>query len=186
MTVATNLTDSAWVGVVPSAIPHGQEEENDNNDLGYVFVKDNTRIILVAPREPGDYDVRLNDDDNKGKEIASRSFQVTDDTQPVTQAKLTWQPEGSLTAGESVEVGFEAPLSFAENAWIGIVPTDTPHGKESENDPVNLGYEHLDGRSRGSVELQLPTTPGTYDMRMFDSDSNGNEVGSVTFEVSEK
>lgn len=185
MAVATNLKDSAWVGIVPTSVPHGEEKTNDANDLGYVYLKDNDRVLLVAPSEPGNYDVRLNDDDNDGKEVASRTFKLEVDPNPVAEAKLTWDGEEKVPAGETFEVQFEAPLSFEAKAWIGIVPTDTAHGEEAVGDAANLGYEHLGGRSRGSVVLRAPTTPGTYDVRFYDSDAEGKEVGSVAVTVVE-
>lgn len=180
--IAVGLTDTAWVGVVPSDIPHGSEEENDAHDLGYLRVGEEP-IVLLAPAEPGDYDVRLNDSDDAGKEVASRSFKVTVDPAPVEEPKLLWQPPQAVVAESSISVEFEAPLSFPEDAWIGIVPSSTAHGEEAVNDSANLGYQHLNKRSRGKVTLTAPTEPGSYDVRMFDTDSDGKEVASVTFEV---
>jgi hypothetical protein len=181
--MATGYQDSAWVGIVPSAIPHGQEADNDANDLGYVFIKDNNRLMLVAPKEPGDYDMRLNDDDAEGQEMASRTFKVEADPAPVTAPALLWQPNGAEQVNNKLEVRFEAPLTFASDAWIGIVPSDTEHGKESVGDAANRGYEHLQGRGRGTVLLQVPAEAGKYDLRMYDTDADGSEVASISFEV---
>ena len=182
--LATGLDASAWVGVVPGAIEHGSEATNDDNDLGYVQVEQGT-LVLVAPKEVGDYDVRLNDNDDgkTGKEVASRSFKVVADPTPVTAPKLLWQPSGPVALGSPITVDFEAPISYAENAWIGIVPSATAHGEESVNDSANMGYEHLSGRTRGRLILKVPAEAGSYDVRMFDTDSEGKEVDSVTFEV---
>ncbi len=176
------LTDSAWVGVIPANIPHGSEEDNDSNDLGYIRTAGGI-VSLVAPREPGDYDARLNDSDEEGKEVASRSFKVTPDPSPVAEPKMLWEPSAPILGGSEVVIEFEAPLSFAEDAWIGIVPSATPHGDEDVNDKAQVGYVHLDGRSRGKVKLIVPTEPGDYDVRMYDSDHEGKEVGAITFEV---
>jgi hypothetical protein len=181
--LATGLQDSAWVGVLPAALPHGSEEENDSHDLDYKTVMGETQLILVAPTEPGDYDVRLHDSDQEGKEVASRRFKVVPDPSPVTEAKILWQPKASVVAGTTLEIPFEAPLAFPEDAWIGIVPAATPHGKESDSDSANLGYAHLDRRSRGTVRLTAPAQPGQYEVRMFDADSDGKEIVSVAFVV---
>lgn len=91
--------------------------------------------------------------------------------------KVQYQP------GEVIHVQFTAPADFPTDAWIGIVPSDTPHGSEEENDAVDLQYEHLDGRSSGLILFNAPEEPGSYDIRMFDSDSAGQEQAFLTFEV---
>lgn len=185
MAVATGVSDSAWVGIVPSSVPHGKEADNDSNDLGYVYLRDK-RLILAAPRQPGDYDVRLNDNDDDGKEIASRSFKVEEDPAPVTEAQILWQSTEPLAPGTQVEVPFEAPLTFDNNAWIGIVPSDVAHGDEAASDGANKGYQYLSGRCRGKVLLTLPEQPGKYDLRMFSSDNEGEEVSFISFEIPAK
>lgn len=182
MAVATGLKDSAWVGVIPSAIPHGKEADNDANDLGYKHLKDQNRLILVAPTKPGKYDVRLNDSDEDGVELASRSFTVEEDPAPVKQAKILWEVV-DVTSGDELKVGFEVPLSYSESAWLGIVPTDTAHGEEAVGDPANLGYEYLGRRSRGNVILKAPSEVGNYDLRIYDDDADGKEAASVSFTV---
>lgn len=183
--LATGLSDSAWVGVVPTSAPHGKEVDNDSNKLSYVYTSNEGPLTLVAPKEPGDYDIRLNDNDDDGVEVASRSFKVTADPAPVTQPKILWQSV-SVEPGAPLEIDFEAPVSFAEDAWIGIIPSSLAHGSEEEADKQNLGYQHLKGRSRARVILTAPSEAGSYDLRMFDTDSAGKEVGSVTFEVKPK
>lgn len=181
--VATGLSDSAWVGVVPAEIPHGKEQDNDAADLGYFYLSSG-KSSLVAPREPGEYDVRLNSDDDQGQEVASRSFRVVEDPKPVSVPAILWKPEGPVGPGSQIEVAFEAPLSLPEDAWIGVIASGVPHGSEQTNDEVDSDFSYLEGRTRGVVRLQVPPDPGSYDVRMFDTD-NGKEVGSVTFQVAE-
>lgn len=181
--LAVGLTDSAWVGVIPTTVPHGKEADNDAADLGYMHLKEASRVYLIAPKEPGEYDVRLNDSDEDGKELASRTFKVEADPNPVESAAILWKPEGKLEPGSAVEIPFEAPIGYPRHAWIGIVPSKVPHGLEFDADPVNLGYEYLKSRSRGKADLKLPVEPGEYDVRMFDSDESGDEVASVSFRI---
>lgn len=89
-----------------------------------------------------------------------------------------------VNPGENIQVIFTAPSSFASNAWIGIVPSSVRHGSEVENDKHDLGYQYLKKRTFGTMEFRAPIKPGNYDFRMNDSDSNGREVVSVSFEVS--
>lgn len=183
MAVATGLEGRPWVGVVPAAVSHGSEEENDVHDLSYIYINETDHPFLVAPEVPGEYDVRFNDDDTDGREIASRSFRVVPDPEPVSEARVLWRPEGVLSPGQMLQVGFEVPLEYPKDAWIGIVPRDTPHGTEAAGDSADLDFVRLAGRKRGTVDLKAPEEEGAFDVRIYSSDSNGAEGASVPFEV---
>lgn len=181
--VATGMTDSAWVGVIPTTTPHGKEADNEADKLGYSYLSE-PRLVLVAPKTPGEYDVRLNDNDDNGVELASRGFKVVADPSPVSEAKLMLAPNTTVEPGANLEVPFEAPLEWREDAWIGIIPPKTEHGDEAVADGANMGYEHIKGRTRGRVSLKAPSEPGVYDVRMFDQDSDGGkEADSQSFKV---
>jgi hypothetical protein len=85
--------------------------------------------------------------------------------------------------GDEITVLFTAPSTFAEDAWVGIIPSDIPHGDEEENDLHDLEHQSMGGQVAGILEFTAPETPGSYDMRMFFNDSGGREVASVTFQV---
>ena len=72
--------DNAWVGIVPSAVKHDVAALNDDNNMGFQYLKKQTSGVLVftAPAKPGSYDFRLSDQDNheKAKETASVTFTV--------------------------------------------------------------------------------------------------------------
>lgn len=72
------LEEDAWIGIVPSSVPHGEEIRNDINALScqYLFGKRRTTITFAAPKYSGMYDIRLNNSDIKGREVASVSFAV--------------------------------------------------------------------------------------------------------------
>ncbi len=71
---------SAWVGIVPAAVPHGDEAVNDKVNLGYQFMGDFLagKMIFRAPKTPGLYDLRLHDTDLDGKELVFVSFLVVE------------------------------------------------------------------------------------------------------------
>ncbi len=89
--------------------------------------------------------------------------------------------------GEIIKVEFKASPDWDENAWIGIIPSDVPHGKEAENDNYDISYQYIKKATSGTFEFVAPNEPGKYDIRMHDSDdgSKGVEIASVTFEVKE-
>lgn len=81
---------------------------------------------------------------------------------------------------------FTAPAEYSKTAWIGLVPSDTPHGSEAVADKVDLSFQHIRGRTSGRVKLVGIERPGRYDVRLFDDDLNGFEVASVTVTVLNK
>jgi hypothetical protein len=173
--------DNAWVGIVPSNIPHNNEAESDKANIAYQYIHKKLEGVFVfqAPAARGSYDVRMFDSDNDGKETASVTFTVTGEENKAT-LKLN---KMSFGPGEEIIVQFTAPASFAENAWIGIIPSATPHGDEAACDEVNMGYQYISKQVSGRMVFHAPESPGRYDIRMFDTDSNGKETASVSFTV---
>lgn len=93
-------------------------------------------------------------------------------------SKTTFSP------GENIEVKYMTDTTNP-TAWIGVIPSSTPHGSEEENDAVDISYVYLDGVKSGTQILQAPTTPGAFDLRLNDSDTSGKEVASVSFTVTD-
>jgi len=93
--------------------------------------------------------------------------------------KKTYAPE------ETIKITFTADPNWDDNAWIGIIPSDVAHGKESVNDENDIYYEYINKKTSGTFEFSAPSEPGKYDIRMHDSDdgSKGVEIASVSFEV---
>ncbi|MBN2890372.1 MAG: hypothetical protein JXL97_00765 [Bacteroidales bacterium] len=89
------------------------------------------------------------------------------------------------TPGETIKIQFTANADWDEYAWVGIVPSDVPHGKESENDANDISYQYINKKTSGTFEFYAPDEPGKYDFRMNDSDDSetGLEISSVSFEV---
>ena len=179
-TAPANLPGNAWIGIIPSNIPHGSESENDKYDLTYQYLNNATSgtFTFTAPNEMGSYDFRMNDTDNDGKEIASVSFTVGGTVEGSLRLdKNTFKPN------EEIKVHFYASGTFASNAWVGIIPSNIPHGSESENDRYDLTYQYLNNRTSGTLVFTAPANPGVYDFRMHDTDNDGREITYVTFSV---
>ena len=178
--IGADLSPEGWVGIVASTVEHGSEVTNDENDLDFRKLDQLDGLNMAAPLEPGHYDMRLNDNDNEGKELASRGFEVAGE--PPSQVKLELLAE-SVKPGQKIVVKFEVPGGLDRSAWLGLVPSAVAHGKESVNDENDTGFVHLEGRTIGRAELVAPPEPGSYDVRLNDNDSDGKEIGSVTLEV---
>jgi len=85
--------------------------------------------------------------------------------------------------GEEIKLRFFIATTLSSNAWIGIVPSEIPHGSEAENDKHDLTFTYLNGRSEGTLTFKAPAKPGAYDFRLHDTDNNGKELDFLTFEV---
>ena len=109
--------------------------------------------------------------------LSSLSTSVNKSNPQILLNKTTFAPT------EEIQVSFVALSTFASNAWVGIIPSDIPHGSEAVNDQHDLSYQYLSRRTSGTLVFKAPTPNGSYDLRMHDTDSNGQEVYSVSFEV---
>jgi hypothetical protein len=183
-TALADFAYDAWVGIIPSEIPHGDESTNDRYDLQYHHLENRTggTLLFVAPGSPGSYDLRMHDTDKNGREVASVSFQVTGEGSAVAPSLMLERT--GFVPGEEIVVTFTAPSTFASNAWVGIIPSNIPHGDESRNDKYDISYLYLNNLTGGVLEFKAPPSEGKYDLRMHDTDNNGREVATVSFTVS--
>lgn len=72
---ASGWGEEAWIGVVPSGVPHGDDERNDCYDesFEYLSVLNEGGFALFVPSTPGYYDLRVSDGD---VEIAYLTFVI--------------------------------------------------------------------------------------------------------------
>jgi hypothetical protein len=85
--------------------------------------------------------------------------------------------------GEVIVVKYAAMPEYDPSAWIGIIPSSVAHGSEAENDKHDIAYQYLRKSTSGELNFTTPSNPGSYDLRMHNTDNNGMEVASVTFKV---
>ncbi len=181
ITVPSWYPADAWVGIIPSEVPHGDEAVNDSNDIDYQYIDQQVSgtLTFIAPQATGSYDLRLNDSD--GHETASVTFSVVlpaGDIEPSLRLDKT-----TFVPGKEILVHFTAPSWYSLRAWVGLIPSDTPHGDEAVNDEYDIDYRYLEGQTSGVMTFTAPLEPGSYDFRMNDTDQDGKEVASITFEV---
>ncbi len=178
-TVEDTVAQNAWIGIIPAHVAHGSEAENDRYDLAYQYLNgmQSGTLIFKAPGDLSMYDFRMHDTDDNGREIASVSFQVGGFYGTLSLEKNRFAPD------EEIKVYFTTGPGFAENAWVGIIPAHVAHGSEAENDRYDLTYRYLKGVQSGMLAFRAPAQAGTYDFRMHNTDDNGIEVASVSFQV---
>ena len=180
--------DNAWVGIIPSNVPHGNEAVNDQYDLTYQYLKKQAKgtLTFTAPPQPGNYDFRMHDTDSNGKEVASVSFTVEGVVAPAPasgEAGSLILEKTAFAPGEAIQVRFTSSEHFPSNAWVGIIPSNVPHGSEATNDQHDLTYQYLQNRLSGMLTFTAPPQMGQYDLRLHSTDDNGVEVASVSFTV---
>lgn len=84
--------------------------------------------------------------------------------------------------GEEIILTYTSRPEYKNNAWIGLIPSNIEHGKESENEKHDVQYRYIKACT-GTMKFKAPETPGKYDFRMHDADSNGKEVLYISFDV---
>ncbi|MCI0605012.1 hypothetical protein L0156_18660 [bacterium] len=180
-TTDLELPKSAWLGVIPSNVPHGKSDVNDQHDVDYQYVegKKSASLKFHAPEKAGSYDFRLHDADSGGTEIGSATFQVGS----VKLEGTLKLKKDAFAPGEEIDVEFTAPEALSPRAWIGMIPSNVPHGKEEVNDQHDIQWQYLEKKSSGVLRFVAPPENGSYDFRMNSTDSDGVEITSVTFKV---
>ena len=163
-----------WIGLYKSS-----SSDRDYLTWKYLDGKTSGTITFSAPEEEGEYNVRIFENDGMNLLSKSAVFSVKKST---NQSKLQLE-KNNFFPGEEIKLLFFAPPGLESNAWIGIIPSDIPHGDEKVNDQHDLTYQYLSGKTQGEMVFTAPSNPGEYDFRMHDTDSNGKEIASVSFKV---
>ena len=161
-----------WIGIYAQ-----DTSDRDYSVWKYCDGKKEGSLIFDAPTKEGTYEFRVFESDTVHRIGKSDPFVVRKINISLTLNKESYDP------GEEMEVIFTAPASYPTDAWVGIIPSETPHGEESVNDQSDITYQYLEGKTSGTLGFVAPSQPGLYDVRMHDTDSNGKEVASVTFTV---
>ena len=178
---STGTERTAWIAVIPSSIAHGDGDLADEYDSTYFWVTSYPNGVgkLWAPNNSGSYDVRYFSKDPGGIELASVSFTVG----AVTTASVSLN-KNSYSPGEKIEVIFSPATGVSSSAWIGVIPSVIAHGDGDLADKYDFGYEWVKNHPNGTLQLNAPKTPGSYDIRFFDNDPKGVELASASFIVS--
>jgi hypothetical protein len=182
-TASATYPENAWVGMFPANIQHGSEALNDQHELAYQYLSKKTSGTLTfnAPAKDGNYDFRMHDTDDNGKEVTYIAFTVASNV-GISNPTLTLD-KTQFTPGEKITVYFTSPATYPENAWVGMFPANIQHGSEALNDQHELAYQYLSKKTSGTLTFNAPAKDGNYDFRMHDTDDNGKEVAQIAFVV---
>ncbi|WP_164661278.1 VWA domain-containing protein [Tropicibacter sp. Alg240-R139] len=130
----------------------GPNQGSDNIQIGpagtdkythYVYTRDGSTVNLVAPIQPGAYEIRYSFQDREN----ILRMPVT-----VTAPDISLVAPDSVEAGAQFQVEWKGPDQSGDNIQIG------PKGTERY---TNYAYT----RGQSPVTLTAPDTPGTYELR---------------------
>ena len=168
----------AWIGVVPSDTPHN-ELDADSAVVQYQslsqFESGNFAGFELSDNSlSGNYDLRIYANDNGGKELACVTFYIDGPKAEITNVQ--WNAD---TRTVTADVNY-ANFSDDNSAWIGVVPSDTPHN-EQDADRVDVNYISLRNFESGAFPgITVPEgISGSYDLRIYSSDYDGTELACV-------
>lgn len=97
---------------------------------------------------------------------------------------------GNTTYGDDGAISLNVTVDWegtpADDAWIGIIPAEVPHGSEEKNDEYDITYLYLKDLKSGTQFALDPVTlePGEYTLRINESDAGGAELAWCGFSVS--
>ena len=178
---APKLPNDAWIGIVPVAIPHGDEAVNDSHDISYAHLGGRTNGDITLPNPGlGTWTLRLHDTDNNGRELTHVVFEVVS-----SLGRSERLHKGRACEINIIEAKAGKPIRFNVNnrpsgneAWFGLYPeqaTDQEHGEQHQN--------WMYFRDVGQNELSLPAkSAGRWSIRVF-SDGGFNMIKRLDFDI---
>ena len=132
---------------------------------GYKYVR-GSEVTLMAPGEPGEYEVRYHRSDSGYPVAASSPLTVLPDS-------ATLEVKAQIAVGADMEVRWQGPGNARD--FISIDPAGAPDKK------YGPGYKYVKGTE--SVKLQAPADPGNYEVRYHLGASGYPVIGSTPLEV---
>ncbi len=120
---------SAWIGIVPANVKHGNEEENDAYDVDYRYLIDcesGKSTTFETELEPGEYTIRVNEADDGGVELAWIGFTVNGSNNSNENDSATGTAIGDIDADNWEEV-------IAENYGLELSLPDGWSVKEAKS-----------------------------------------------------
>lgn len=148
----------AWVGIIPSSVPHGSEAVNDENDIIYRFIEDHPdgKLSFRAPTSGQQWDIRYNSNDGANQEYSYITFSINTESDDVTieeELKVWNVPAvgiGIIEGGRITETSVYGELTFGD-----IAPENTIFNVASLTKPIvaNLTLQFV---SNGTWLLDEP------------------------------
>lgn len=175
-----DYTDSAWIGIIPADVPHGEEEKNDEFDMDYRYFKDLKSGAEFAfnpiTMEPGDYTLRVNEKDDGGAELAFCNFKVNplgkvtvDDLKLTVISKPSQSKENNIP-GSDLKVGKNWPTGGV----AALVPAPGFDLDGVVNDDKNLTAKFVSGTTLDEARAYVKEVKNAgFNNDVVEFDQNG-------------
>jgi len=151
----------------------------------------NATVTMIAPTSPGTYDIRIypeqppGDTGNwlPGSSVVCSTVEVVATTGPKIMDPGTAVRLVSCSAPSQVNVGERFGISFTVEDLGDLSGTwfqADVGGQKGSSDPVSF---YLDDTQSGEINIQAPSTPGTYDITIYPEDVSAGRwlTGSSVF-----
>ena len=179
------IPDDAWITLVPSDVPHTEKDSDANNgDWARLNTVENGEIVLKAPNDIGNYDIRVFDSDysDSAKEVAC--LPIILEYAPDLEVNIS--VDGiTVKAGADLDIKTDIKGYIPSDAWITFVPSDIPH-TEKDGDDHNGDYMRLKDIENGVATIKTPSKLGKYDIRVYNGDDErlASEIAYLTIYLS--
>jgi len=192
--IHTSLTSQGFAYTDTSA--SGKDRPDPSNELdmmmfgydhpeGYVFTVlwgEGGAILGLSRTEPAESSTDTSSDSATSTDEGNSDSVSSEES--TTEMEVTF--DGSMNVdktnyatNEQIKVTLTINTPLADGAWVGIVPSDTPHGSEEENDEYDVTYAYVGNAQDGVLMMEAPYDAGNYDIRLFSSDDDGVELDSI-------
>ena len=179
---APKLPDDAWIGIVPVAIPHGDEAVNDSHDISYAHLGGRTNGDITLPNPGlGTWTLRLHDTDNNGRELTYVVFEVVSSlgsTESLQKGRTCEINILEARAGKPIRFNVHNRPSGNE-AWFGLYPvqaTNHEHGEQHQN------WMYFRDVAHQNTLYLPPQSAGRWSIRVF-SDGGYNQIERLDFDI---
>ena len=171
-------SNDAWVGIYPVSAG-----DNEHGEDRWRWLRDiDVNNASLPGQSEGQWSIRVFSDG--GYTLHNRVDFTAGASPPPSSPTIKITPSrSSYKSDEGINFSFISP-ELPNDAWIGIVPAEIPHGDEAVNDQHDTSYKYLEGRTSDAFSLPNPG-PGEWTLRLHDTDNNGREIAYVAFEVTD-
>jgi hypothetical protein len=88
--------------------------------------------------------------------------------------------------GEEIHLRYVVTGTLDEHAWIGLFAASVPYqAQQGTSHESEIDHQYLLGNTSGTLTFVAPQEPGSYDLRLFDKDNNGQLLSKIAFTVGE-
>lgn len=165
--VAGSAVDVAWIGpdnrgdYISVAVP----DAKDNQYEGYAYTANGNPATVIMPLVPGTYEMRYVANGAPDTAMARRPIQIV-------AAEITLAAPPDAVAGAPVEVSWQGPDNQGD--FISVSAAD---------DGANTYFNYAYTRNGSPAVIDMPVTPGTYQIRYVGHGSPSKVLSSTTIDV---